>query len=168
LSWWEVPLMAGPGDEVKAAAGRGQLRASHADRERVIDLLKTAFVQGRLTRDELVARVGQALASRTHAELAALTTDIPVELIAVPPWRDPARRQTGKVVARAGSAILPGAMLAAAFLSGNEQVFKLSLLIIPWFIIAWVTAGTQALGHWYDKRCGRQLPPLSRARGPVP
>ena len=30
--------------------GRGRLRASDADREKVIDTLKAAFVQGRLTR----------------------------------------------------------------------------------------------------------------------
>jgi hypothetical protein len=142
-----------------AAAGRGQLRASHADRDRVIDLLKTAFVQGRLTKDELDARVGQALVSRTHAELATLTTDIPVGLMAAPQRRDPARRRTGKVVVRAGFVVLPAAMLAAAFLSGNEQVFKLCLLVVPWFIIGWVMAGTQALGNWLDKRSGRQLPP---------
>ena len=44
--------MAGPGG-VLEAAGRGHLRASHADRERVIGTLKAAFVQGRLTKDEL-------------------------------------------------------------------------------------------------------------------
>jgi hypothetical protein len=41
--------MPGPGDEMAAGAGRRAcLRASHADRERVIDVLKTAFVEGRL------------------------------------------------------------------------------------------------------------------------
>jgi len=39
------------------AAGCGHLRASHADREQVIGTLKTAFVQGRLGRDELDVRV---------------------------------------------------------------------------------------------------------------
>jgi len=53
------------------------LRASDADREQVLEFLKTAFVQGRLTMDELDARAGQALASRTYGELAALTADIP-------------------------------------------------------------------------------------------
>ena len=40
-----------------AAEGRdhGDLRASHADRERVIGTIKAAFVQGRLTEDELDA-----------------------------------------------------------------------------------------------------------------
>ena len=53
------------------------LRASDADREQVLESLKTAFVQGRLTLDELDARAGQALVSRTYGELAALTADIP-------------------------------------------------------------------------------------------
>jgi hypothetical protein len=43
----------------------------------VLEFLKTAFVQGRLTMDELDARAGQALASRTYGELAVLTADIP-------------------------------------------------------------------------------------------
>src|SRR5580658_5383889 len=41
-------VMAGPGDEKAAAAGRSRLRASHADRELTVDTLKVAFVQGRL------------------------------------------------------------------------------------------------------------------------
>ena len=67
--------MAGPQDP--AAAGRGPLRVGHTDREQVIDTLKDAFTQGRLTRDELDARTGQALAARTYAELDAVTADIP-------------------------------------------------------------------------------------------
>jgi hypothetical protein len=73
--------MAGPGHEITAGAeGRGHLRASHTDREQVIGTLKAAFVQGRLVKDELDLRVGQALASRTYAELAALTADLPAGL----------------------------------------------------------------------------------------
>ena len=78
----EVPVMTGPQDP--AAAGRGGLRAGHADREQAIDTLKTAFMHGQLTKDELDARAGQALAARTYADLAALTADIP-----------PARSQAG-------------------------------------------------------------------------
>ena len=70
--------MAGPGNEITAGAtGRGRLRASHADREQVIEALKAAFVHGRLDRDEFDLRMGRALASRTYADLAALTADIP-------------------------------------------------------------------------------------------
>ena len=65
-----------PGDEIAAGEGDGsRLVASQADREQVLDALKAAFVQGRLTKAEFDHRVGQALAS--YAELDALTADIP-------------------------------------------------------------------------------------------
>ena len=61
--------------------GRGHLRASHADREQAIEMLKAAFTQGRLAKDGFVARVDQAFTARTHAELAAITADIPAPVI---------------------------------------------------------------------------------------
>ena len=86
-------MITGPGDNTTAVEGRrdGHLRASHADREQVIDILKAAFVQGRLTEDELDARVDQVYASRTYAELAKVTADIPTELTGARPPRDPWR-----------------------------------------------------------------------------
>jgi len=84
--------MATPGDDV-AAAGRGHLRASHADRDQVVGTLKVAFVQGRLTKDEFDLRVGQAFAARTYADLAALTADIPAGLADTQPPRPVARAQ---------------------------------------------------------------------------
>ena len=62
-----------------AAGGPGDLRASHADREQVIDTVKAAFARGQLTAGELDARVGQVLTARTYAELAAVTVSIPAE-----------------------------------------------------------------------------------------
>jgi Domain of unknown function (DUF1707) len=78
----EVPVMTGP--DGKGAAARGPLRAARADREQVIAVLKAAFVQGRMTKDELEARAGQAFAAKTYAELATLTADIPVILVDLP------------------------------------------------------------------------------------
>ena len=63
------------GPDEGGLAGRGHLRAAQADREQAITVLKAAYAQGRLTKDELEARAGQAFASRTYAELAALTAD---------------------------------------------------------------------------------------------
>ena len=58
-------MATGPGDDLAAsAAGRGRLRASHADREQVIGTLKAAFVQGMLAKDEFDLRVGQVFAAR--------------------------------------------------------------------------------------------------------
>jgi len=92
------------------AAGGDRLRAGHADREQVIEVLKAAFTQGRLSREELDARTGQALAARTYAELAALTADVPAAgisagLAAASPARPPApvRHRRPLVRAAAGS-----------------------------------------------------------------
>ena len=57
--------------------GRGLLRAANADREHAIGMLKNAYVQGLLDKDEFDRRVSQAFASRTYAELAAVTGDLP-------------------------------------------------------------------------------------------
>src|SRR5689334_15421458 len=80
-----------PRDQMPAALGRAHLRACHADREQVIGLLQAAFVQGRLGKDELTARVGQALAARTCADLAALASDLPAGLAGGEPPYQPAR-----------------------------------------------------------------------------
>jgi len=118
--------MASPGDEMATgAASRGRMRASHADREQVIDMLKTAFVHGRLTRDELDARMGRALAARTHADLAALTADIPPAPAAVLPERPPAparRRPLAGAAAKSGLCLI----ITAAFIGG-----RLPLRFVP-------------------------------------
>ena len=87
-------MTTGPGDPTPAAPDGydyARMRASRADREQAIGTLKAAFVQGRLDRDEFGARVGQALASRTYGELAAVTAGIPAEPAAALPRRPPAR-----------------------------------------------------------------------------
>jgi hypothetical protein len=78
------------GPQGPAGQGRDRLRVGHADRERTIEVLKDAFVHGRLTRDELDARAGRAFSARTYADLAALTADIPAADI--PAARIPAAR----------------------------------------------------------------------------
>lgn len=70
-----------------ADAGGGALRASHADRDRVAELLRIAAGDGRLSPEELDERLERALTAKTYAELTALTTDLPAEpgsLAAVP------------------------------------------------------------------------------------
>ncbi|WP_369251083.1 DUF1707 domain-containing protein [Streptomyces sp. R41] len=54
-----------------------ELRASHADRDRVVDVLRIAAGDGLLTADELGERVEAALSARTVSELTALTADLP-------------------------------------------------------------------------------------------
>ena len=54
------------------------LRASHEDRDRVVDALRIAGGDGRLSAEELDARLERALSARTLGELAGLTADLPV------------------------------------------------------------------------------------------
>jgi hypothetical protein len=106
---WEALVRPEPGAQA-AAAGPRASRASRADRDRVIDLLKAAFAQGRLDRDEFDARIGQALVSRTCGELAAVTADIPAGLTGALPRRPPvrARRRIPFNTAVTGGACMAG------------------------------------------------------------
>ena len=114
----EAPVTTGPEDHRRAAAARrGQLRAAQADRENTIDVLKAAYVAGRLSEDEFSARIGQALASRTHADLATITADIPAGPAAASPARTPDR-----VVAWATAAIIAAAGLGGAVLVGGSAL----------------------------------------------
>jgi hypothetical protein len=54
-----------------------QLRASHVDRDAVVEVLRIAAGDGRLTAAELDERLEAALTARTYAELAVLTADLP-------------------------------------------------------------------------------------------
>ena len=56
-----------------------ELRASDADRDRVVDVLREAAADGRLTPEELDERLGLALSARTFGELAPLTADLDAE-----------------------------------------------------------------------------------------
>jgi Domain of unknown function (DUF1707) len=55
----------------------GELRASHVDRDNVVEQLRVAAGDGRLTAEELDQRLEAALTARTYSELAVLTTDLP-------------------------------------------------------------------------------------------
>ena len=62
-----------------------RVRASDADREHIIGVLREAFAEGRLTAEEHSARVEQAYAARTYAELATVSADLPAGSLASPP-----------------------------------------------------------------------------------
>ena len=159
-------MVAEPGDEI-AAGGHGHLRASHADREQVIGALKAAFIQGRLTKDELDLRVGQALASRTYAELAALTADLPAGVTAAQPTRTPApkRQQQEKAAKVAAFVSLALALLVVAVFLGPgnvpERLIGVAVFFLP--VCGLSLGGLLMLHSWLDKRSQGQLPP-----GPAP
>jgi hypothetical protein len=61
-----------------AGGGRGKIRAADADRDHVVELLNTAYSEGRLSKDEYDGRLGSALSARTYADLDQVLTDLPV------------------------------------------------------------------------------------------
>jgi len=63
--------------DLPATVASGELRASHTDRDQVVELLRVAAGDGRLSAEELDDRLERALTARTYAELAALTADLP-------------------------------------------------------------------------------------------
>jgi hypothetical protein len=138
--------MASPGDETTAGSG-GHLRASHADRDQVIDGLKAAFVEGRLEQDEFAQRVSRALASRTYADLAALTADLPpAGLPARPPA--PARERMSRNTVAAIWGTFAGAVLLACWnllpeSSGPVEI----LMLLGWLLV---------FHDWVEKRGPRQ------------
>ena len=162
--------MAGPGNEMAAgAAGRGCVRASHADREQVIDTLKTAFVRGVLAKDEFDLRVGLTFASRTNAELAALTADLPAKLAAAQP-PEPVRAQ-GERPVRPGRVITVATALCASmwaftllfpWLRNSEGDLKGAIILVPMLTLAYlyvlvVVVGV-AVADRREKRSGGQPP----------
>jgi hypothetical protein len=165
------------GPDEGGLAGRGHLRAAQADREQAITVLKTAYAQGRLTKDELEARAGQAFASRTYAELGALTADIPADLPAASPaamspaatspaatgsdaaWPRPGTpaRTMAKAAGRSGVCLLVAvALVEGAYLAGNF------LLIVAAFFALIAASGFFGYGildAWQERRSHAQLPP---------
>lgn len=150
--------MAGPGDQIAAGAGGfSYRRASQVDREQVIDMLKAAFVQGRLARDEFDARVGQALVSRTGADLAVLTADIPAGLTGAQ-LPHPAGKPAGKDAVTAVacvSAAWTGIWVPPVMVAGTHSVATLVLAVVLICVVPVLLAGVLLYHAWLDKRAGR-------------
>ena len=138
----------------RMADARGRMRASDADRERVVEELKVKFVHGRLSKDELDLRVGLAFVSRTYADLAAVLVESPARPVpATPPQPAPAR-----VRAPAGQALQPAAnrkargwsfgavamilpaVIAAALLSSNQGLFGVVVASLMAYFLALLMA----------------------------
>ncbi|WP_194917033.1 DUF1707 SHOCT-like domain-containing protein [Catenulispora rubra] len=99
------------------------LRASDADRDRVIDTLRAAVTDGRLDPAEYDERVETALSARTFEALAPLTADLgsgPGAGSAKPATKRIVVRQKHGVVRRDGDWILPERLVVRTRWSGVE------------------------------------------------
>jgi hypothetical protein len=52
--------------------------AATADRERTLDVLKAAFIEGRLSQEEFDQRTVRVMAARTYTDLATIVADLPM------------------------------------------------------------------------------------------
>ena len=146
-----------------AGAGR-LLRTSRADREQAIDVLKAAFVQGRLSKDEFDLRVGQVLASRTYGDLGALTADIPDSVTSVQPSAErapaPGRALSFKTAVRVGAVGAGPSMASAAVVliqsSAVPAVAGVLLVGLTGLSVALLLAVLLMLLSWVVRRSQRE------------
>ncbi|HEV3054680.1 MAG TPA: DUF1707 domain-containing protein [Solirubrobacteraceae bacterium] len=110
---------------------RSTIRASDADRDSVVDRLRTAAAEGRLAAHELEHRVTTALKAKTYGELDATVADLP----GAQRERRPARRAAG--VVRAHPALLlvaiPVAMIVVAAMVAIAMLW--TAITIAFFVL---------------------------------
>jgi hypothetical protein len=160
-----------PANEGSEKDARARMRASHADRDQVINRLKAAFVQGRLTKDELEARADQVFSARTYADLAALTADLPAEPPAAKTPSQPTPAQSRRplhpsIKVGAGAlALITTAWIILAIVTGAPAGFFVGTLLIIVFgvpaatVVALPILAVLELESRRRKRSGGQLPP---------
>ena len=131
---------------------RQRMRASDADRQEVIERLRTALDEGRLKMDEFVERMGLASEAVTYGDLAPLHADLPAggrvarrepaEPSSVPSAAHPMAAPQAAAVSRRGFAGLPAPLkvlwtIWGAVVSVNIVVWGLvcattAQLVYPW------------------------------------
>ena len=136
----------------------------------MIGTLKTAFVHGQLTKDELDTRAGQALTARTYADLAALTADIPPGPPAAGLARPPAparRRPLARAAAGSGGCLViaAAAIWAHPLLDPGARptpygwAAKLLFLAFLAVVAAPAILAYGVAASWELRRSRSQLPP---------
>lgn len=109
------------------------MRASDADRERVVAFLRDRCSEGRLSADELSQRVEEAYVARTFAELESLLRDLPgwpFPPAAPAPFEGTlAPRRRGRAVTYVAVALLLAATFTGAAWAAVWTAFGLAVAI---------------------------------------
>jgi hypothetical protein len=160
--------MAGLENEMAADSGRGRLRASDADREHVVGTLKAAYVHGLVSKDEFDAKVSQTFASRTYAELALITADLPAGLAAAPPPHRPGPAKASPPVranltpgerAIMATGLLAALALVVALLAGGAVGGLLALGGLGSAFVSAFLIAAQVRSSRRNRHSGGHLPP---------
>ncbi|MFD7837377.1 DUF1707 and DUF4190 domain-containing protein [Streptomyces sp. NPDC059761] len=118
-----------------APTAQSAMRASNTDRDRTVDVLKAAFAEGRLSREEYGQRFDAAYKAQTYGQLAQLVADLPagpmpgpfgaaavglpaaygpMPMLVPPPMPLPARRVNGMAITSLALGVLSLPTLGAA------------------------------------------------------
>jgi hypothetical protein len=128
----------------------------------VIGVLKAAFVEGRLAKDEFDLRVGQTLAARTYADLAGVTADLPAARPSPParPQDEPMQRPGRMILmATAAYAVVQATGLVLISHVGDNRAAGLLINGVIYFgsiayLLAWFVAAVNMIALWQEKRSG--------------
>lgn len=134
----------------------GRIRASDSDRERVVEILRGGYTEGRLTLDEFNERMTAAYAAKTWSQLRELTSDLPVEVnlrrppgsAVGPPGRDRAALQPppGSQPLPTGRPgffpVLPFVILFIV-LAGSAHAAALAVLPAVVILMVWLRASSR-------------------------
>ena len=134
------------------------MRAADADRQKVVDRLKAALDEGRLSLHEYDDRVGQAYAARTYADLLGLVTDLPAPGLSAEEVAAGRRAEVRRAARRMPTALMVLWTIWAALAAVNMVVYVLVDLTVDQDIYLWpvwllvpgaalfvVTLGVQAM-----------------------
>ena len=122
------------------------IRASDADRERTVAILREGYASGRLTLAEFDERTTAAFSGRTWGELRALTEDLPAGPGPVPghrgfrppparPADDDGERQQASALAGEGARLVPTVLIALIWLALTLSVHAAGALIPVVFLL---------------------------------
>ena len=157
------PLPAVPGGSGFTGVNPAWL-AGTADRERTVGVLRAAFTEGRLNRDELDDRVARTYAARTYSDLWALVADLPAGPLPYP------NALAGVPYPQAGPAVPPSAEPDTSWHSAAALVITaLVIFTLAALITAIATAHAQPMGFQQAPLQHAQLAPfITKAGDPVP
>lgn len=131
---------------------RTALRASDADREQVVERLRTAAAEGRLQADELEDRLGTAFSARTYGELDVLVSDLPGSGVGTLRARPPAPRPAPRPMVPVLFALVLLFMVVGALgstLVGHAHAHGWSGVSIMWLV--WVALGWRLFAHRHGR-----------------